>query len=282
MEQKKILQDVHSVDTKTGFPQETFSDSMTIPKKVFRVEWRPNNYRRQLKVKIKSDSTLNVLSRYFGGKCIIGKRNKVFTTKHFIDGLTLQYGRNTLVAMYPQRYVDGEKEVFVIEHKDLMVCEDWIINKRKEIMRSLDVCLFDFAKKFNIISIGEKPIWSRHEDWIIDDEIRKLPEWEIIHGDNIKKVYPKGLEFVGGKGVEPTVMILNRIRNEALKRFAPDIHDGLNSILDHLNRKDALVFLKNNVSCAADVLRFKDYVLLLSSAEKHEFCNFMFDKLGVS
>ena len=96
-------------------PKEKVSDSMTISSNPFRVEWRPNNYRRYLKVRLKSDSTKKVLSSVFGSDKLQGK---TFYDKTFAAGVTLQYGRDTLVAMYSQKYVDGVKEVFVVEDED--------------------------------------------------------------------------------------------------------------------------------------------------------------------
>ena len=91
------------------------------------------------------------------------------------------------------------------------------------------------ARKLNIIIPSEKAFWSRHEDWIIDSEIEQLDTWTIIHGDNIKKVYPKGIEFTGGKHKEPSEMLIKRIQNTGLKEFAPEIVKELQKLNIHMS-----------------------------------------------
>lgn len=259
--------------------KETNFDSMAIMDKPIKRLWRPNNYRRQLNVKTRSDSTIKKMKSAIGENFSIGKRNKLIFVKNY-KGILIQYGKNTLTGIYSQKIINGEKELFSVESNNIKSIEEWILNKKNEIKNEIDRALFNFARKFNIIKSIQKPIWSRHEDWTMDEEINKLPAWTVIHGDHMKKVYPDGIEYVGGKNEEPTDQLINRIKNTGLKNFAPEIVKELELINLYNTRREALFFLKNNVESPNDVIKYKSYVKLLNNQEIDEFCNWMYDKLG--
>jgi len=284
MEQTKTKTDVNTVDKKQAFPHENNFRSMTPPSvQMFRTVWRPNNYRRQLKVKNKKKHLKRSTPQEIKGTLPlfhveINKQNHIITCKK--DNIVLQYGSNFMTAIYSQKYIDGEKEVFYIESNSVQNNTNWIEDKVLEIEKQLDEYLFMFARKLNVVLPIEKPIWSRHEDWIIDKEIKQLEPWETLHADNIKKVYPKGIEFTGGKDKIPAKMLLNRIRNTGLQEYAPAIVSELNKLNLYMARREALLFLKNNVNSPNDVIKHKDYVNLLTDIEKNEFCEWMYMKLG--
>lgn len=268
-------------------PQEEKPDSMTIIEKfLYKKLWRPNNYRRQIRVSMPlnhlNNSTPKEIKGTIGSFPVeITKRSRLIIVRNY-NGVTIQYGKKTVTAMYSQNVIDGEKEVFCVNGNSLDDIENWIKNKKKEINRIIDNALFKFIMDVNIIKRGEKPIWVRHEDWTNDEEINKIPEWEIVHGEHFKKVYAKGIEFIGGKNKEPTDQLINRIRNSGLKDFSPDIVNAIDGINVRLDRLHALKFLKNKVRCPADIIRFKEYVVLLSESEKDEFSAWIFDNVAVN
>ena len=274
MEQKKIIQDVHTVEQKPPLPQEAFPDSMAIVKKGYRRLWRPNNYRRQLNVKTKSDSTIaKIISAI--PKTSIGKRNKLLFVPY--RNILIQYGRDKLTGIYSQKIIDGEKEVFDIEGSSIRVIEEEITKRKEDIRNLIDDAIFSFTRKFNIVKPIEKPIWSRHEDWTTDLEIEEIPDWKILQGDHMKKVYPEGIEYIGGKAAEPTEQLINRVRNSGLMEFSPEIVKEL-----ELTRKfhEPLKYLKSVLKNHVDILNYPDLVSLLTLQEKFDLSEFIINKFG--
>lgn len=275
VELKKGKQEVSHIEN-ADFPQEVISDSMSIAKKVFKRMWRPNDYRRQIKVKIKSDRGVKLINTSIAN-VYIGKRNKLLFCDY--KGIKIQYGKNTLTGFYSQKIINGEKEVFVFEASKVKLIEDAIRKKKAEIMALIDEALFSFIKQFNIGLIGEVPIWERHEDWTVDEEIKKIPEWTVIQEPHFKKVYPVGIEDVGGKHSEPVEQLINRVRNSGLRDFSPEIVGEIDKIRLVQGRIEALSFLKDNVRCPADLVKYSGYYELLSDLQKEMFCGWIYDNM---
>ena len=270
VELKKGIKGV-SNSKKADFPQERISDSMSIAKKVFKRVWRPNNYRRQIKVKIKSDSGIEKIKTAIV-ETSIGKRNKLLFIPY--KDVLIQYGRNTLTGIYSQKIINGEKEVFVYESPSINLIEDAIKDKKDEIMGLIDDALFSFIRKFSIGLIGAVPIWDHHEDWTIDEEIKKIPAMTMIHGAHFKKVYLEGGEFVGGKNKEPISQLINHIRNSGLEDFSPVVAEAV--LLNN-----PLRYLKHKVKGIADVLEYPEFVRILTIEEKLDFELWLFETFGV-
>ena len=209
------------------------SNSMTTTKSVVSVLWRPNNYRRQLRVKVKLDSTLIALKDFAlenGLKLDINGHTKLVTVRGF-GGVTLQYGRNILTGIYSQAVVGGFKETFLVEADSIDGVESRLNERKKAIREKIDGALFDFSKRLGILLPFDKPKWSRHEDWIKgEDFIDKIPRETIIHDTVFKKVYGEGIEFKGGIGDEPTASLKNYIKNRAVEDIVPELIERLDRL----------------------------------------------------
>jgi hypothetical protein len=212
--------------------KEKIPDSMTTIQPSFRYLWRPHNYRRQIRVREWFDSGYDALmsainSSYFNPSGVkiafnYNSRLKTLSIHGLYSNITLQLGRNTLVGIWKQNIVSGEKETYLLESKSFQDIEDWLYNKKKVIMDRLDLALRDFATKSSLLQPGEQPVWGRYEDWIKgDDYIDKIPRECIIHDTVFKKVYEEGVEFKGGKGDNPVVHMKNYIKNRSLEDFSP-------------------------------------------------------------
>lgn len=219
-------------------PQDVFSNSMTTTSKPFSILWRPNNYRRQIEVKTKTNSTIQKI-RTTIHLCSYSTHTKLISCGNY-QGITIQYGRNTLTGIWSQPIIDGNKETFFIKADSIEELENRLIKRRDEIKEHIDKALNSFARKFNIDYPLLRPKWSRHEDWIKgDDFIDSLPESCIIHDTVFKKVYGQGIEFIGGKGDIPATKIKNYIKNRAIEDIAPELAAAMNNMVSDF-REQAL------------------------------------------
>ncbi len=218
--------------------QEDLSKSMTTTKTTFKIFWRPNNYRRQIKVKEKNNSTIQKIKSAISAIPYLTfsyePHTKMVSVKNYAQnksnkGITIQYGKNTLTAIYSQNIIGGVKEIFLIEANTIDDLEEYINNKKKDIEKYINKALNQFIKEFKLSIPFTKPEWSRYEDFIKGEEyIDKIPREVIIHDTYFKKVYGEGIEFKNSeKGEEPTVHLKNYIKNRAIEKIAPEIADEL-------------------------------------------------------
>jgi len=208
--------------------QETQSTSMTTTKKTFSILWRPNNYRRQIVVKEKDNSTIQNIKTTIGA--IPNHHTKIISIKSYTPNITIQYAKHTLTGIYSQNIIGGVKEIFLIEAYNFNDIEERINQKKQEIEGRIDAALYKFIKQFSIGLPLKTPIWARYEDFIKGEEyIDNIPREVIIHDTYFKKVYGEGLEFKSSKlGENPTVHMKNYIKNRAIEDIAPDISNELN------------------------------------------------------
>lgn len=243
--EKKIKEIVKPIFDK-AVPKEKISDSMTTTPKKFSIFWRPNNYRRQIKVKTKTNSTLNEIRGAIPKLPVESKFNynehtKLISIKNYIPNITLQYGKHTLTAIYSQNIIRGHKEVFFIESDSIEGLQERINQKKEEIEKTIDFALFDFIKQFKISLPFKKPKWDRYEDFVKGEEfIDKIPREVIIHDTFFKKVYGQGIEFKQTeKKEEPIIHFKNYIKNRLTEDYAPEIADSIdnlgNALLNELN-----------------------------------------------
>ncbi len=212
-------------------PQEVPSSSMTTMKNNFSMLWRPNNYRRQINVKTKDNSTIeNIKSAISAIDFNFNAHTKLISVHNF-DGITIQYGKNTLTGIYSQNKIGGVKEIYHIEAPTIEDIEERIDEKKDKIQNKIDAALKKFTKRFKINVPYSRIVWSRYEDFIKgDDYIDKIPREVIIHDTHFKKVYGKGIEFIPNEiGQKPTVKLKNYIKNRAIENIAPEIAEELST-----------------------------------------------------
>ncbi len=218
--------------------QEDISISMTTPtpykSNPFRYLVRFNNLRRQIQVKEKTNSTSTRIQgaiRKLPMELNINPRTKLISIKNYNKGITIQYGKNTLTAIYACPLINGHKQTRLIERPTIDGINAKMDEIKQDIQKRLDISLKEFSHQFALSLPFKKPIWSRHEIWIKGDEfIDKIPRETIIHDTVGKKVYAEGWEFIGGKDKEPTATIKNYIKNRAIEDIAPEIAASLNQL----------------------------------------------------
>jgi len=225
-------------------PNKSISPPHSFLNKTFKILWRPNNYRRKIRVRTKTDSTIyhlkvKLLNTGYKPKTdstnstidnskgcyYLNAQNKLLFVKNY-HGVTIQYGKNYLTGIYS----DIGKQAFLIEANSIDDLEERIDQKKKEILAKIDSALFMFIKEFNLGLPFEKPVWDRYEDWVKgEDYIDKLPKDLIVHDTYFKKVYGEGIEFMN-KEAEPTVHLKHYIKNRAIEDIAPEIAQELATI----------------------------------------------------
>lgn len=212
-------------------PKTRPSSSMTTPKKTISIVWRPNNYRRQIEVKEKTNSIKNKIIHTIKNANYT-EHTKLISIKNFTPNITLQYGKNTLTGIYSQNVIGGHKETFLIEAYKISHLEEYLQQKKKDIRERIDKALIVFSRQYDIILPLRKPVWSRYEDFLKGEEyIDKIPAETVIHDTYFKKVYGEGIEFIKtDKGEAPTVHLKNYIKNRAIEDLAPDISDSINGL----------------------------------------------------
>jgi len=215
-------------------PNAELLDSRTTTQKEFKILWRPHNYRRQIKVKEKDNSTIqnikSAIDTFLSDtKISINSHTKVITIKGF-RGTIIQYGRTNLTAILAQQKRGKYKQTYLIKSNDLEEIDKRIEEISNQFIDKLDQALLDFSRHFNINLPTERPkdTRGRGEEWIRgEDFIDNLPRDLIIHDNVFKKVYEKGIEFIGDKTQNSTSRLRNYIRNRAIENVAPQIEDKL-------------------------------------------------------
>ena len=268
--------------------QEGLSNSMTTTPKSFKILWRPNNYRRCMIVKKRSEAlslegdptTLILLMenvvcrRRLKNKTSPQERHpttldfpveswnvnphtKLLSVKGY-EGITIQYGREKLSGIYSQKIIRGNKETFLIEARTVDELEERILHHKDKIKKKIDKALFSFAKRFKLSLPDMQPSWVRYEDWVKgEDFIDSLPPDLVVHDTYFKKVYPEGLEFKSSeKGDEPAVHMKNFIKNRALEDVSPLIVSELAAVREMVKGGIAL-----NVSSCKVLNTFVDEFL---------------------
>lgn len=269
----------HPKPKKEVSPNAAFSNSMTTISNSLVTYFRPNNYRRQIAVKEKANSTLEKAEIYYltstsSGTFSINQHTKLLSIKNYLPNVTIQYGKHTLTAIYRQNIIYGVKEVY--EFKGTIPERQAKLKaKREEIRAKLDRALTKFSREMKIWLPFKQPIWARYEDFVKGDSfIDSIPAEVIIHDTHFKKVYPKGIEFIGGMNETPVVKLKNFITNQALVDFSPIIANEI-----ALLRKDNIEVMADfseNIKLHLKVLKgiegaFKKFDKRLSQKKLREF-----------
>lgn len=213
---------------KLGVPQEELSNSITTTKKKFIYFFRPNNWRLQIEVKEKTNSTINYI-RKTNPTININPHTKLISLKR--DNIIIQYGKKTLTTIYSNPIKKGVKQGWRIEEDNINAVTNRITEIKEFIEKTLNDTLNEFSHKFKVFLPFIKPIWGRYEDFIKGESyIDKIPpSCQFI--DTIgKKVYAEGFEFTGGKGEEPTIHLKNYLKNQSIKDHSPEIAESINEI----------------------------------------------------
>ena len=214
-----------------GLPKETPTGSMTTINPSVSIIWRPNNYRRQTRIK----NTPNSGDIALLPKANQNLHNKLISIKHYQPNITIQIGKGTITGIYSQNKIGKFKETYHIEANIEEELETRINQKKEEIRQRIDKAILDISNDLKTGLEGNIR-WSRHEDFIKGEEyIDKIPREVIIHDTVFKKVYGKGIEFFGGDAKEPTVSLKNYIKSRIKedwfeKEITPNIVNSINEM----------------------------------------------------
>ena len=264
-------------------PKETFTDSMAIGKKRFSIVWRPNGYRRQMSISGRSDSTAKTTIEKFK-KVRVTKKNLIFIRDFEEQQIVVQIGSKTISALWSQRVVDGDKEVFHIVRDSLDELDLAIESKKADIEKRCDEVLRVVCQRLGFV--GFAPKWVRYEDWVKGDEvIDSLSPHAIVHDTVFKKVYGEGLEFKQSpRKEEPVVHLKNYVKNRALEDVSPVIARELSELREAFVKCDPLRFLFWQVKCLDDLFKPEvvSMVQHLKLSERREFELWLFECFGLN
>ncbi len=218
--------------------------SMTTIKPIYKIFFRPNNWRLKQQIKTRDNSTMYKLAKAIGSAIkkkdfTYNEHTKLVFIKNY-NGITIQLGKNTTTAIYSQKIIKGNKQIYFIRAYSTEHLEERIDQLKDDIKKKMVDALRIFCKAYNIETIGNAA-WDRYEDFIKGEEfIDKIPVSTIIHDTYFKKVYGQGIEFKQtDKKEEPTVHLKNYIVNQAIKRHSPEIAESIeilgNALLNNLN-----------------------------------------------
>lgn len=222
-------------------PSAVFTDTMSISRNSFRVLWRPNNYRRKSRLKFTSPDTGYPVSDHFSH----ARRSKkgVWSIRDY-DRITILLGPRVVTAMWSQRVINGEKELFLLESNREIEVRERIAGKREEIRILLDRALVDLAERLGMKI--EEPVWDRFEDYVrderIDDLVAKLPRGCVVYDSFFKKVYDEGVEFVQSTpGEFPGARLSSYLKNRAFEDVAPEVAAELAALRRDVAQRFALL-----------------------------------------
>ncbi len=239
---------------KLGVPKEELSNSITTTKKPFKYFFRPNNWRRQIEVKEKTNSTINHIKRT-NPTIKINPHTKLISLRE--GNIVIQYGKKTLTAIYSCPVIKRVKQGWTIERDTQPEAFKRIDEIKENIRKELDNTLNRYSRKFKVFLPFKKLIWGRHEDFIKGESyIDRIPrECQFI--DTIaKKVYAeKGIEFIGGKGEEPTIKTKTYLKNRAIEDIAPEIAGSINKFGAMLTGNLNLISQMANINLEVTRLR---------------------------
>jgi hypothetical protein len=217
MENKKVVDDdgikkhiagILQKVLKERFPNEDFSNSMTIGQTPKIIGIRKNNFRRYIVLDSVSSSGLSKVKTTIVStkECKIksfSEHTKLLTV--FFEGVLIQLGRTKLVAIYEQvRNLDGSKGFVKKEVRSIKEARDFITRTVEDTRVLLDDCLAHFCShyglKFNKID------WMRTEKGYFGDRfLDAVPSDTIFHSEKLRKVYAGEVEGLSGKDDDATV-----------------------------------------------------------------------------
>lgn len=190
--------------------------------------WRPHNYRRQIEVKPRNEQILAFIKGTLGGTP--HPQNKVITIADF-EGITIQYKKKTVSGIYKQNIIAGVKEIYHLRGSPIEIAKR--MEEKKEIIRhKIDTAILKFIRKCKIYKPQSILLWSHYEDFVRNESyIEKIPKEVIINDQHFKKVYGKGIEFIGDhRGDTPVTKLRTYIKNRALEDIAPEIADSIREL----------------------------------------------------
>jgi len=245
--------------------------------------WRPNNYRVEASFMVVSTGNRRHPPYPWTGNGIVtapgGDKNRknYLVIKNYL-GATIIKGKSVIQAVYPQKMVHGYKEVFKVNYRTKDELSEWILSKRSEIKAVLDNAVINACRELGL-RLTSSIKWGRYEDWTKLDIPARFNGEGVVHCDAFKRVYDEGVEFVDCDDYpDPGDHLI-----ESVPEFSDSELGGvLREVSSAVYAVNPLRALKQKVRCVDDVFLCRGFVEVLSAAERRQFEEWVFKKLGVA
>lgn len=239
--------------------------------------WRPNNYRRRIRIKRLSNSAIEKLLSTIP-TASQSPHSKIISIKDYFLNVTVQIFKDNIVFIWKQDKVKGVKKWYSISGSSVGDVESKLSVLKAQIIEHLDGAANSFSSLHGVVYLGV-PVWLGHEDGLKGDEfLDSLPRDLIIHAENFKKVYADEVEFVGKTNSDPTAKVVRYINNRVVERFAPEIAREINLVA--LFSVDIVSWCEASIRCVEDVFLYEDILRHLPRSKRLDVSNFLFDKFG--
>jgi len=180
------------------------------------VLWRPNNYRRRVRVSPKTKELIRRVKSVYGKDCKYYGCNNLLMVR--VRGCSLLFHKSWLECVF------SSGTVFRVWGENVGELESVILGKVEQIRVVMDEIIRDFCEGFGVGVFGGVE-WCRFEDWLKGDKfVDSLPKDCVLHDTYFKKVYAEGVEFKSTKDEKvPGVFLKNFIKNRCLEDKYEDI-----------------------------------------------------------
>lgn len=256
-------------------------NSMTISAEVLNYAWRPNNFRRQIKIIPLSNSGVKkLLTTIPDAKQ--NKHTKIISIKDYCDNITVQIFKEKILLIWKQERYKNIKKWYAINGSSINEIQGKVEHHKTEITTLLDSAAEMLRSQCNIEYFG-LPVWVRYEDALKGDSyLDSLPREVIIHAEHFKKVYADEVEFIGRTSDEPTVKMTRYINNRVVEKFTPEICKEINKLASDLRllNGDVIRWCGDNIKCFDDLLKYEEVIKYLPENKRAVITDYLFMTFG--
>lgn len=256
-----------------------FSNSMTTSEGFINKFWRPHNFRRGIQIKSFDNSMFSKKGFIHGttipyNKCL---HTKIISIK-YSDNLTIQIFKNNVHGEWKQVFINGERETILLKGKSLNEIDRKIIGLKRHVHKLIEDAVNLVISKVGFIVVGDF-FYVRGENWTRGDHwVEKLPRDCIIHEEHWKKVYPYGIEIIGGKGEDSIELFKQHIHNSIVYDFAPLIAKEM--VFNRMLAYDIKAWCEVNISCLDDFNKYADLVKGLTLEQREGITEWIFERFN--
>lgn len=270
-----------AINTRQNRKGNTTNSMTIIPDKLF-YAWRPNNYRRQIKIKPLSNSGVkNLLSTIPHAKQ--NQHTKIISIKDYCKNITVQIFKEKVIFIWKQDRYRNIKKWFEIGGESLAEIQLQCSRIKARISQLLNSAAEMLKRQTGLEYLGVFK-WVRYEDALKGDSfLDSLPKELIIHAEHFKKVYSDEVEFIGRTDDEPTAKTIQYIHNRVVERFAPAIAEEINRLGFDLRAftGDVLKWCEKHINTLEDVFKYEDTIEALPEEKRLQISDYIINKFKV-
>jgi hypothetical protein len=257
------------------------NNSMTTSRDKLFYAWRPNNFRRQIKIKTLLNSGVKkILSTI--PNATQNNHTKIISIKDYCDNITVQVFKEAVTFIWKQERHRNIKKWYSISGDNLAEIQGKIRHHKTEITKLLDSAAEMFKQQTGLEYLGVFK-WTRYEDALKGDSfLDSLPRDAIIHAEHFKKVYADEVEFIGRTDDEPTAKMVNYIHNRVVERFTPEIAKEINKLASDLRafNGNVVYWCQEHIQTLDDVLKYQEVIKYLPNEKRLQITDYLFNKFG--